>query len=50
MILLVLKILQLMTHPFIRKYEKEKVDLAAYAQAVFNPIQRLKEIADVSSW
>ncbi|KAJ6799364.1 mitogen-activated protein kinase kinase 3 isoform X4 [Iris pallida] len=38
---------QLLSHPFIRKYEKEKVDLATYIGGVFNPTQRLKEIADM---
>lgn len=40
---------QLMSHPFIRKYEKENVDLAAYIRSVFDPTQRLKDIADMLS-
>lgn len=42
--------LQLLSHPFIRKYENTNVDLAEYVRSVFDPTQRLKEISDVSIW
>lgn len=38
---------ELLTHPFIRKYEKENVDLAAYVQSVFDPVKKLKDMADM---
>ncbi|XP_010936637.1 mitogen-activated protein kinase kinase 3 isoform X5 [Elaeis guineensis] len=38
---------QLLSHPFIRKYENTNVDLAEYVRSVFDPTQRLKEIADM---
>lgn len=40
---------QLLSHPFITKHEKESVDLAAFVQSIFDPTQRLKDIADVST-
>lgn len=42
--------LQLSSHPFIRKYENTEVDLAAFVRSVFDPTQRLKDLADVSFW
>ncbi|KAK6913076.1 Protein kinase domain [Dillenia turbinata] len=38
---------QLLSHPFIRKYEHERVDLAAFVRSVFDPTQRLKDLADM---
>ncbi|XP_008784973.1 mitogen-activated protein kinase kinase 3 isoform X3 [Phoenix dactylifera] len=38
---------KLLSHPFIRKYENTNVDLAEYVRSVFDPTQRLKEIADM---
>ncbi|KAJ6800054.1 mitogen-activated protein kinase kinase 3 isoform X4 [Iris pallida] len=38
---------ELLSHPFIKKYEKETVDLAKYIRGVFDPTQRLKEIAQM---
>lgn len=38
---------ELLAHPFIRKYEKETVDLNAYVRSVFNPIYKLKDMADM---
>lgn len=48
-ILLIILILQLLSHPFIKKYENSGVDLREYVRSVFDPTQKLKEIADVSS-
>lgn len=39
---------QLLSHPFITKYEDSQVDLAAFVQSLFDPVQRLKDLADVS--
>lgn len=39
---------QLLSHPFITKHEKERVDLASFVHSIFDPTQRLKDIADVS--
>lgn len=41
--------LQLLSHPFITKYEHSRVDLAAFVQSVFDPTQRMKDLADVST-
>lgn len=41
--------MQLLSHPFIKKYENTKVHLAAFVRSVFDPTQRLKDLADVSS-
>ncbi|PKA63904.1 Mitogen-activated protein kinase kinase 6 [Apostasia shenzhenica] len=38
---------ELLSHPFIRKYEMENVDLSAYVCSVFDPVQRLKDMADM---
>ncbi|WOK93010.1 mitogen-activated protein kinase kinase 3 isoform X1 [Canna indica] len=40
---------QLLSHPFIRKYESASVDLREYVRSVFDPTQKLKEIADMLS-
>ncbi|KAK9117241.1 hypothetical protein Sjap_016188 [Stephania japonica] len=37
---------QLLSHPFIKKYEDAKLDLAAFVQNIFNPTQRMKDLAD----
>ncbi|OAY63207.1 Dynamin-2A [Ananas comosus] len=37
----------LLSHPFIKKYENTDVDLSAYVKSVVDPTQRLKNIADV---
>lgn len=41
-------LLQLMSHPFIKKYEEQQVDLAGFVQSVFDPTERLKDLSDVS--
>lgn len=38
---------ELMSHPFVRKYDNESVDLGKYVRSVFDPTQRLKDIADM---
>ncbi|CAA0406538.1 unnamed protein product [Arabidopsis thaliana] len=38
---------QLLSHPFITKHEKERVDLATFVQSIFDPTQRLKDLADM---
>ncbi|KAL0014381.1 hypothetical protein SO802_001450 [Lithocarpus litseifolius] len=38
---------QLLSHPFITKYEHSRVDLAAFVQSVFDPTQRMKDLADM---
>ncbi|KAG9446314.1 hypothetical protein H6P81_012442 [Aristolochia fimbriata] len=38
---------QLLSHSFIKKYEKTKVDLTAFVRSVFDPTQRLKDLADM---
>ncbi|KAE8699664.1 Mitogen-activated protein kinase kinase 3 [Hibiscus syriacus] len=37
---------QLLSHPFIKKHEHAGVDLAAFVRSVFDPTQRLKDLAD----
>ena len=39
---------QLLSHPFITKYENDEVDLAAFVRGIFDPTQRMKDLADVS--
>ncbi|MQL71070.1 hypothetical protein Taro_003398 [Colocasia esculenta] len=38
---------QLLSHPFIEKYQSIRVDLAAFVQSIFDPTQRLKDLADM---
>ncbi|XP_010248604.1 PREDICTED: mitogen-activated protein kinase kinase 3 [Nelumbo nucifera] len=38
---------QLLSHPFITKYENARVDLAAFVKSVFDPTQRMKDLADM---
>uniref|UniRef100_A0A5B7BT60 mitogen-activated protein kinase kinase n=1 Tax=Davidia involucrata TaxID=16924 RepID=A0A5B7BT60_DAVIN len=38
---------QLLSHPFVTKYENDGVDLAAFVQSVFDPTQRMKDLADM---
>eukprot|EP00249_Psilotum_nudum_P011742 c23354_g1_i2 orf=282-1841(+) len=38
---------QLLSHPFIKKYETGEVDLAAFVQNVFDPTERLKDLSDM---
>ncbi|CAN6574999.1 unnamed protein product [Malus baccata var. baccata] len=38
---------QLLSHPFITKYEDSQVDLAAFVRSVFDPTQRMKDLADM---
>ncbi|XP_010554056.1 PREDICTED: mitogen-activated protein kinase kinase 3 [Tarenaya hassleriana] len=38
---------QLLSHPFITKHENERVDLAAFVRSIFDPTQRLKDLADM---
>lgn len=42
-------VMQLLSHPFIKRYEQTGVDLAAYVRGVVNPTERLKQIAEVNS-
>ncbi|KAJ8750089.1 hypothetical protein K2173_014004 [Erythroxylum novogranatense] len=38
---------QLLSHPFITKYAQTNVDLAAFVRSVFDPTQRMKDLADM---
>lgn len=38
---------QLLSHSFITKYEHSKTDLAAFVRGVFDPTQRMKDLADM---
>ncbi|KAG7985684.1 hypothetical protein I3843_03G039300 [Carya illinoinensis] len=38
---------QLLSHPFITKYDHAEVDLAEFVQSVFDPTQRMKDLADM---
>ncbi|CAO2833592.1 unnamed protein product [Amaranthus hypochondriacus] len=38
---------QLLSHPFIIKYQDSQVNLGAFVQSVFDPVQRLKDLADM---
>ncbi|CAN1187119.1 Mitogen-activated protein kinase kinase 3 [Linum perenne] len=38
---------ELLTHPFIMKYAHTTVDLAAFVRCVFDPTQKLKDLADM---
>ncbi|KAJ4729285.1 Mitogen-activated protein kinase [Melia azedarach] len=38
---------QLLSHPFITKYEHANVDLTAFVRSVFDPTQRMKDLADM---
>lgn len=38
---------ELLSHPFIKKYENAGVDLSAFAQSIFDPVERLKDLADM---
>ncbi|KAH7532467.1 hypothetical protein FEM48_Zijuj04G0023000 [Ziziphus jujuba var. spinosa] len=38
---------QLLSHPFITKYEDGQIDLASFVQSVFDPTQKLKDLADM---
>ncbi|KAM1410710.1 hypothetical protein ACFX1X_023718 [Malus domestica] len=40
---------QLLSHPFITKYEDSQVNIGAFARSVFDPTQRMKDLADRSS-
>ncbi|KAF2300133.1 hypothetical protein GH714_009370 [Hevea brasiliensis] len=40
---------QLLSHPFIMKYAHTSVDLASYVQSVFDPTQKMKDLADVNA-
>lgn len=42
--------MQLICHPFIKKYETVNVDLSEYVRSIVDFTQRLKDIADVSSF
>jgi len=41
---------QLLTHPFITKYQYDPADLKAFMQCVFDPQDKLDEIAVVFAW
>uniref|UniRef100_A0A0E0LBK5 mitogen-activated protein kinase kinase n=1 Tax=Oryza punctata TaxID=4537 RepID=A0A0E0LBK5_ORYPU len=38
---------QLLSHPFIKRYENTTVDLVAYVKSVVDPTERLKQIAEM---
>lgn len=38
---------QLLSHPFITRYASAEVDLAAFVRSVFDPTQRMKDLADM---
>ncbi|THG14544.1 hypothetical protein TEA_011121 [Camellia sinensis var. sinensis] len=38
---------QLLSHPFVTKYEDAGVDLGAFVRSVFDPTQRMKDLADM---
>ncbi|KAL3628821.1 Mitogen-activated protein kinase kinase 3 [Castilleja foliolosa] len=38
----------LLSHPFITKYAEDEVNLEAFVQNIFDPTQRLKDLADVA--
>ncbi|KAH7577313.1 hypothetical protein ACOSP7_001830 [Xanthoceras sorbifolium] len=38
---------QLLSHPFITKYEHARVDLATFVGSVFDPTERMKDLADM---
>ncbi|XP_028789274.1 mitogen-activated protein kinase kinase 3 [Neltuma alba] len=38
---------ELLRHPFITKYENANVDLAGFVRSVFDPTQRMKDLADM---
>ncbi|XP_009621456.1 mitogen-activated protein kinase kinase 3 isoform X3 [Nicotiana tomentosiformis] len=39
--------LQLLSHPFITKYADSAVDLGAFVRSIFDPTQRMKDLADM---
>lgn len=41
---------QLLSHPYITKYAQDRVDLKSYMQCVFDPHDKLDEIAVVFAW
>ncbi|KAK6123480.1 hypothetical protein DH2020_042769 [Rehmannia glutinosa] len=41
---------KLLSHPFIKKYEDTAVNLEAFVQSIFDPTQRLKDLADDIGW
>ncbi|KAK2975242.1 hypothetical protein RJ640_027991 [Escallonia rubra] len=38
---------QLLSHPFVTKYKATSVDLAAFVQSIFDPTQKMKDLADM---
>ncbi|CBI34873.3 hypothetical protein VitviT2T_022404 [Vitis vinifera] len=38
---------QLLSHPFITKYEHARVDLTAFVRSIFDPTQKMKDLADM---
>jgi serine/threonine protein kinase len=38
---------QLLSHPFIKKYDGADVDLASFVRSIFDPTQRMKDLADM---
>ncbi|KAM1273319.1 hypothetical protein ACFX2H_023233 [Malus domestica] len=40
---------QLLSHPFITKYEDSQVNIGEFARSVFDPTQRMKDLADLQS-
>lgn len=38
---------QLLSHPFVKKYENADVELPAFVQSVFDPTERLKDLSDM---
>lgn len=47
-ILTFLRVVQLLSHPFVTKYAEAGVNLEEFVQSIFDPTQRMKELADVS--
>lgn len=40
--------MQLLSHPFVTKYKDAEIDLGSFVQSIFDPLQRMKDLADVS--
>lgn len=38
---------QLLSHPFVRKHDDATVDLAVFVRGIFDPTQRMKDLADM---
>lgn len=38
---------QLLSHPFVTKYKDAEIDLGSFVQSIFDPLQRMKDLADM---